>query len=72
MASPEVPPVNEQDPKLDQILEQYGDILVLNHENQPQPLSQAVDDCPPFAHALLSAESPEQLQQIVDALKAPE
>lgn len=62
----------EQDPRLQSILEQYGHVLLLNHEGRPQPFPQAVDECPPFAQALLSAESPEQLDQIVNALKAPE
>lgn len=70
--SPEFPGRNEQDPRLQSILEEYGDVLVLNHQNQLQPLAQAVNECPPFENALLSAESPEQLQQIIGALKAPE
>ena len=69
--SPEFPARGEQDTRLQTILEQYGDVMVLNHQNQPQSLAQAIDECPPFVNALLSAESPEQLQQIVDALKAP-
>jgi hypothetical protein len=72
MSSFESLPLGEQNPRLQSILEQYGNVPVLNHENQPQPLAQAVDDCPPFVNALLGAQSPEQLQQIVDALKAPE
>jgi hypothetical protein len=72
MGSPESLPSSEQDPRLQPILEQYGEVPVLNHEGQPQPLAQAVDDCPPFVKALLGAESPEQLQQIIEALKAPE
>ncbi len=72
MATPESMPGKEHDPKLQPVLEQYGHVLVLNHENQPQPLRQAVDDCPPFVTALLNAENPEQLEQIIDALKAPE
>jgi len=70
--SPEFPARSEQDPRLQPILEQYGDVVVLNHQNLPQRLSQAVDECPPFVNVLLSAESPEQLQQIVYALKASE
>jgi len=70
--SPEFQARREQDPRLQSILEQYGDVMVLNHQNQPQPLAQAIDECPPFVNALLSAESAEQLRQIVDALKAPE
>ena len=70
--SPEFPARTEQDPRLQSILEQYGDVMVLNHQNQLQPLSQAVEECPPFVNALLGAESAEQVQQIVDALKAPE
>lgn len=70
--SPEFPARSEQDPRLQSILEQYGNVLVLNHQNQPQPLSEAIDECPPFVNALLGAESPEQLQQVVNALRAPE
>lgn len=79
MTSPESlppPPNEEQDPRLQLILEQYGDVLILDHKNQPTPLHQATNPsgpnyCPPFVNALLGAESFEQLQQIVDALKAP-
>ena len=60
----------EQDPRLMEILELYGEVLVVNHEGLPQTLAAAVDECPPFANALLSAETPEQIQQIIDALKA--
>lgn len=80
MTSPESlppPPNEEQDLRLQSILEQYGEVLVLDHKDQPQLLAQAFDPaspnyCPPFVNALLRAESPEQLQQIVNALKAPE
>jgi hypothetical protein len=70
--SPERLSNDERDPRLLPILEQYGHVLVLNHKDQPQPLAQAVEDCPPFADALLSAESPEQLQQLIDSQKVPE
>lgn len=72
MGSPEAFAGKEQDPRMGQILEQYGAVLVVNHEGQSQPLSQAVDECPPFVTVLLSAETPEQLQQVVDSLRAPE
>lgn len=68
---------HEADPVLASVLEQYGDVLVMNHkEGGYLPLSQAVDPdstnyCPPFVHALLNA-TPEQLPQIIDAIKAPE
>jgi hypothetical protein len=68
----EIFPSKEIDPLLQPILEQYGHVLVLNHQGFPQLLTQAVNECPPFKSALLKAESPEQLQQVVDALKAPE
>jgi len=72
MGSPELSPRRDQDPRLQPILEQYGHVLVLDHEGKPQSFPQAVDECPPFVDALLKAETPEQLQQIIDALKAPE
>lgn len=72
MSSPEFSVGNEQDPRLSHILEQYGDVLVLNHQNQPQPLSEAVEECPPLVSVLLNAETPEQLQGIIDSQKVPE
>jgi hypothetical protein len=72
MSPHEKPIANEKDPRLEAILEQYGEVLVLNHQNQPQPLAEAVVDCPPFEAALLSADSPEQLEQLIQALKVPE
>lgn len=72
MSSSESLPNREESLKLQQILEQYGDVPVINHEGHPQPLSQAVDECPPFVNLLLGTNTPEKLQQIVDTLKAPE
>lgn len=71
MGTPEAVPGNEQDPRLAKILDQYGDVLVTGH-GQSQPLSKAVAECPPFVNALLSTENPEELEQIVQALRAPE
>jgi hypothetical protein len=68
----ENPPANEKDPRLQPILEQYGEVLVINHKGDPQSLAQAVNDCPPFEMALLNAGSPEQLELLVQTLKAPE
>jgi hypothetical protein len=72
MTSPESLPADELDPRLQPILEQYGNVPIFNHDGQPQLLAQAVNECPPFVNALLGAEGPEQLQQIVNALRAPE
>lgn len=65
-------PSREEDPRLASILERYGDVLVLNHEGVPQPLSHATDACPPLVSVLLNIETPEQLEQTVNALRAPE
>ena len=72
MPSPELPSSKEVDPRLASILEQYGDVLVLNHEGASQPLSQATDVCPPLVEVLIKTESPEQLEQVVNSLRAPE
>ena len=69
MSSPELPSINVENPQLQEILSIFGDVLVVSHSGNPVPLSVAVEQCPPFIDALLRAESPEQLQQIVDALK---
>lgn len=75
MTFPEsLPPKQEitfEENPLQGILEVHGGTLVLNHQGLPSPLRQAVIDCPPFEQALLAAASPEELQEIINALKAP-
>ena len=70
--SPEGLSGGEIDPRLGPILELYGHVLVINHQGQPQSLSQAVDECPPLANILMNAKTPELLQQIIDTQKASE
>lgn len=65
-------PSREEDPRLASILDQYGDVLVLDHEGAAQPLSQATDACPPLVGVLLKTETPEQLEEVVNSLRAPE
>jgi len=72
MGSPEFQDARHIDPKLSEILDLYGNVILINHQGEPQTLRQAVDECPPLADVLLNAESPEQLRQIIDSLKAPE
>ncbi|HLG91051.1 hypothetical protein HY379_01885 [Candidatus Saccharibacteria bacterium] len=71
MSSPEAFPTPE-DPALAEIITLYGDVPLRNHQGHPQPLRQAIEECPPFAHALLRAESPEEVKQIIEVFRIPE
>jgi hypothetical protein len=73
--SPESLVSKEEDPKLQQILEKYGDVKIRNphfglpgHENDPETMlvSETPEKCPPFITALLRAENEEKRRQIIN------